>query len=197
MNEVSKKMKMADFKILDKQQQLTILNNHLITLKGLDGRLRDNFKSGEFDFSFALLKKNADDLGLVIDGKNYVAYAASGELPVVEPQQIVVNKDDASNQISSEFIESQLNLTTEEIIFVKQLFAESQLNKEQQFIVNDQPMLVVPTMSGKKKTKEISVYSKQWERWGKFKKQHSMYSGTDLLAMALQEFMDKYNEKLN
>lgn len=190
MNDVYKKMKMADFKILDKQQQLTILNNHLTTLKGMDGRLGDNFKSGEFDFSYSLLKKYAHELGLVIDGKNYVAYAASDELPVV-------NKDDASNQISSEFIESQQNLTTEEITFVKQLFAESQLNKEQQFIVNNQLILVVPTMSGKKKTKEISVYSKQWERWGKFKKKHSKYSGTDMLAMALQEFMDKYNEKLN
>lgn len=194
MNKVYTKMKMADFKILDKEQQLTILNNHLTTLKGLDGRLRDNFKSGEFDFSYSLLKKNAHDLGLIIDGKNYVAYAASGELPVVKPQQIVVNIDDVSNQISSEFIESQQDLTTEEIAFVKQLFTESKLNKEQQFIVNDQPMLVVPTMSGKKKTKEISVYSKQWERWGRFKKQYSMYSDTDLLAMALQEFMDKYNK---
>ena len=109
MNDVYTKMKMADFKILDQQQQLTILNNHLTTLKGMDGRLGDNFKSGEFDFSYSLLKKYAHELGLVIDGKNYVAYAASGELPVVEPQQIVVNKDDASNQISSEFIESQQN----------------------------------------------------------------------------------------
>lgn len=184
-------MKMADFKVLSRDEQITMLNNHLLSLKQLEGRLEDNFKRGDFDFSYSLLKKNAADLGIVVDGKNYVAYAAGDEPPAkqvaVKPKQDVVKQ-------TSDIVKSQQTLTDDEIAFVKELFAKSQLNNEQQFVVNGKPMLVVPTMVGAKKTTGISVYVEQWERWTQFKQKHSMYSGTDLMAMALQEFMDKYDD---
>lgn len=53
-------------------------------------------------------------------------------------------------------------------------------------------MLVVPVMVGEKKTTGISVYTEQWEHWSAFKKKYQMYSGTDLLALVLEEFMEKY-----
>ena len=40
----------------------------------------------------------------------------------------------------------------------------------------------------------ISVYVELRERWGKFEKVYPMYSGTELLALALEEFMEKYDE---
>ena len=40
-------------------------------------------------------------------------------------------------------------------------------------------------MAGSKKTTGISVYTEQWARWSEFKKKYQMYSGTDLLALAL------------
>ena len=175
---------MADFKALTREEQLTTLNNHLTSIKGLSGRLEDNFKSGMMDFSYSLLKKNADALGIVVDGKNYVAYAAGDE----PPQQDIVK------QTSEDLVKSQQTLTAEEIAFVKDLYAKSQLNNEQQFFVNDKPMLVVPVMTGKKKTTGISVYVEQWERWSAFKQKYNMYSGTDLLAMALDEFMANYDD---
>ena len=55
-------------------------------------------------------------------------------------------------------------------------------------------MLVVPVMVGEKKTTGISVYTEQWARWSEFKKKYQMYSGTDLLALALEEFMEKYGD---
>ena len=63
-------MKMADFKAFSLEERLTKLNNHLLSLKQMEGRLEDNFKTREFDFSYSLLKKNAADLGIVVDGKN-------------------------------------------------------------------------------------------------------------------------------
>ena len=69
---------------------------------------------------------------------------------------------------------------------------EKQINKEPIPAELNKPMLVMPKMDGEKTTTGISVYVEQWERWKKFKEQHNQYSGTDLLAMALQEFMDKY-----
>ena len=75
-------MKMADFKALTQAEQLTRLNTHLLMLKQLEGRLEDNFKRDEFDFSYSLLKKNAADLGIVVDGKRYVAYATGEEPPI-------------------------------------------------------------------------------------------------------------------
>ena len=86
----------------------------------------------------------------------------------------------------------QQNLTNDEIAFVKELYAKSQRNNEQQFFVNDKTMLVVPVMVGDKKTTGISVYTEQWDRWSAFKKKYQMYLGTDLLALALEEFMEKY-----
>lgn len=188
-------MKMADFKALSLDERLTRLNKHLLSLQQMEGRLEDNFKAGEFDFSYSLLKKNAADLGIVVDGKRYVAYAAGDEPPV--KQDIVKAKQDAvmlkQNNVKQDLVKSQQTLTTDEIAFIKDLYAKSQLNNEQQFFVNDRPMLVVPTIVGAKKTTGISVYVEQWERWGKFKEQYAMYSGTDLLALALDEFMNKYD----
>ena len=178
-------MKMADFKALSLEEGLTKLNNHLLSLKQLEGRLEDNFKTGAFDFSYSLLKKNAADLGIVVDGKHYVAYALGDEPPV---QQDVVK------QGFKDIVKVQQTLTNDEIAFVKELYAKSQRNNEQQFFVNDKPMLVVPVMVGDKKTTGISVYTEQWDRWSAFKKKYQMYSGTDLLALALEEFMEKYED---
>lgn len=183
-------MKMADFKALSLEEQLTTINNHLTSIRGLSGRLEDNFKSGIMDFSYSLLKKNAKELGFVVDGKNYVAYAIGDEPPV--KQDVVVSKQ--NNVKQQVIVELQQTLTTDEIAFVKQLYKADQANNnEQQFFVNGKPMLVVPTMVGTKKTTGISVYIDQWERWTTFKERYNMYSGTDLMALALDEFMDKYN----
>ena len=190
-------MKMADFKALPITERLTKLNKHLSNLKEMEGRLEDNFKSGEFDFSYSLLKKSAEELGITVDGKNYCAYSqvdifnlesAATEQDVVKTQQNLVK------QASQEAVTSQQTLTTDEIAFVKELYAKSQLNNEQQFFVNDKSMLVVPVMVGEKKTTGISVYTEQWARWSEFKKKYQMYSGTDLLALALEEFMEKYGD---
>lgn len=185
-------MKMADFKVLSRDEQLTKLNNHLLSLQSMEGRLEDNFKRDEFDFSYSLLKKNAAELGIIVDGKNYVAYAAGNEPPA---QQDIVKAKQIAVKTKQDVVKSQQDLTSEELAFVKQLFKDHQAhNNEQQFIVNGKPMLVLPTMVGAKKTTGISVYIEQWERWADFKAKHNMYSGTDLLAMALQEFMDKYDD---
>ena len=181
-------MKMDEFKVLSMEERLTKLNKHLLSIKDLPGRLEDKFKSGEFDFSYSLLKKNAKLLGIVIDGKNHIAYA---ELPV--QQNVVMSKQNNVKQASQEVIKSQQTLTSAEIAFVKELYAKSQLNNEQQCFVNDKSMLIVPVMVGEKRTTGISVYSEQWTKWSEFKAKHSQYSGTDLLAMAIQEFMDKYD----
>ena len=104
-------MKMNDFKALPLEEQLTKLNNHLLNLKDLAGRLEDNFKSEEFDFSYSLLKKNANELGITVDGKNYVAFKI-GDKPQqvfvtdkqnnkkqsVKQQQSIVKRNDVVNQ---------------------------------------------------------------------------------------------------
>lgn len=184
-------MKMDEFKALPMEDALTILNNHLLSLKDVGGRLEDNFKSGDFDFSYSLLKKKAGELGIVVDGKEYIAYQ-SGEAvpkrttPVVAP--VVKSKQSLVKEASPA-------LTREEIAFVKALFASQQeLVTPSQDVVKGRPMLVVPSMTGAKKTTGISVYVDIWERWSKFKSANRMYSGTDLMAMALEEFMEKYDE---
>ena len=179
-------MKMADFKALTLSERLTKLNAHLLSLKSLEGRLEDNFKRGEFDFSYSLLKKNAADLGMIVDGKNYVAYGIGDEPPI---------QTNVINQTSNNDVVKQTSLTNEEIAFLKQLYAQSQRNQEQLFLLDDKPMLVVPVMTGEKKTTSISVYIEQWERWNTFKQRHSMYSGTDLLAMAIEDFLEKYDNE--
>ena len=55
-------------------------------------------------------------------------------------------------------------------------------------------ILLLPHFAGSKKTTGISVYVELWERWGDFKKKYPMYSGTDLMAQALEEFMGKYDQ---
>lgn len=203
-------MKMADFKALSIEERITKLNKHLLSIKDLPGRLEDNFKNNEFEFSYSLLKKNAKNLGIAVDGKHYTAFRLDGfsqqnvinqtsEENVVKVQQDIVNVEKVvkqqQNNVKQDVVNAQQTLTNDEIAFIKDLYAKSQLNNEQQFIVNGKPMLVVPTMVGAKKTTGISVYSEQWERWAQFKSKYNMYSGTDLLAMALQEFMDKYSDE--
>ncbi|MER2109251.1 MAG: hypothetical protein ABS949_20205 [Solibacillus sp.] len=188
-------MKMADFKALSLEERLTKLNKHLLSLKTLGGRLEDNFKTGEFDFSYSLLKKNAAQLGITVDGKNYRAYYL---LPHVatdifeqenqsEQQEIVISKQ--NNVKQQQVVKTEeLSLTTDEIRFVKELFA----NKQD--LVKGKQTLLLPQFVGAKKTTGISVYVELWERWGNFKKAYPMYSGTNLLALALEEFMEKYDE---
>ena len=197
-------MKMADFKALSLEERLTKLNNHLLKLKDVPGRLEENLKSGEFDFSYSLLKKAEKELGITVDGKAYCAYAqidifnlenaATEQDVVMLEQNNVKQQQDTVKQASQEIVKSQQTLTNAEIAFVKELYAKTQLNNEQQFLVNDKPLLVVPVMTGAKKTTGISVYTEQWARWSEFKKKYQMYSGTDLLALALEEFMEKYGD---
>lgn len=189
-------MKMADFKALSLEERLTKLNKHLLKLKEMDGRLEDNFKSDEFDFSYSLLKKNAEQLGITVDGKNYRAYYL---LPHVatdifeqenqsEQQEIVISKQNNVKQQQKVVKTEELSLTIDEIRFVKELFTN-----KQDFVKAKQTLLL-PQFVGAKKTTGISVYVELWERWGNFKKAYPMYSGTDLLALALEEFMEKYDE---
>lgn len=188
-------MKMNDFKALPLEEQLTKLNNHLLNVKDMPGRLEDNFKSEEFDFSYSLLKKNANELGITVDGKNYVAFKM-GDIPqqviVIDKQnnkkQSVKQKQSVVNQQQGLLVEESIVLTNDELLFVKELF------KNKQDFVKAKQNLFLPQFVGSKKTTGISVYVELWERWGDFKKKYPMYSGTDLMAQALEEFMGKYEE---
>lgn len=197
-------LKMNDFKALPLDEQLTKLNNHLLSLKDKAGRLEDNFKSEEFDFSYSLLKKNANELGITVDGKNYVAFKMGDKLQQVsvidklnnkkqnvKQKQGVVKRNKIDNK-QQFFAETEnLVLTSDEVIFVKELY------KNKQNLVKAKQNLFLPQFAGSKKTTGISVYVELWEQWGKFKKKYPMYSGTDLMAQALEEFMEKYEEKLD
>lgn len=193
---------MGDFKSLPIEEALTKLNNHLLSLKSMNGRLEDNFKTGEFDFSYSLLKKSSKILGIEVDGKNYKAYRISDAIEKnideknsqenVNVKQNIVNTSDDNKTVDDK---DELLLNNEEILFIKQLYmSEQNLVKAQQEVVSTKQVLIVPKMSGKKKTTGVSVYVDVWERWGEFKKKHSMYSGTDLLAMAIEEFMKRYDD---
>lgn len=72
--------------------------------------------------------------------------------------------------VQQDIVKEQQTLTSDEIAFVKDLFAKSQFNNEQQFFVNNRRMLVVPVMVGPKKTTGISVYTEKWDRWDEFMK---------------------------
>lgn len=194
-------MKMNEFKALPLEEQLTKLNSHLLSLKDRPGRLEDNFKSEEFDFSYSLLKKNANELGITVDGKNYVAFKM-GDKPQqvlvidkqnnkkqsVKQKQSAVKRNDEVNQQQALVEKESIVLTEDELLFVKELF------KNKQDLVKAKQNLFLPHFVGVKKTTGISVYVELWERWGEFKKKYLMYSGTDLMAQALEEFMGKYKE---
>ena len=194
-------MNMPEFKALPIEEQLTRLNKHLLMIKDLPGRLEDNFKSGDFEFSYSLLKKDAPKLGITVDGKNYVAFK-TGEEPqqndvkkqqetkkkIVKTKQNDVKNNNLVKQNQQIVTEETLELTTEEILFVKELF------KNKQDLVKTKQTLFLPQFVGAKKTTGISVYVELWGRWNEFKKQYPMYSGTDLMALALEEFMEKYDE---
>lgn len=197
-------MKMTEFKALSLEEQLIKLNNHLLSLKDMAGRLEDNFRSEEFDFSYSLLKKNANELGIMVDGKNYVAFKI-GDKPQqvlvidkqnnkkqsVKQKQSVVKRNDFVNQQQALVEKESIVLTDDELFFVKELF------KNKQDFVKAKQNLFLPQFVGAKKTTGISVYVELWERWGDFKKNYPMYSGTDLMAQALEEFMGKYEESLD
>lgn len=197
-------MKMTEFKALPLEEQLTKLNNHLLSLKDMAGRLEDNFKSEEFDFSYSLLKKNANELGIMVDGKNYMAFKMgdksqqvlvidkqNNKKQIVKQKQSVVIRNDIVNQQQVLVGKESIVLTKDELLFVKELF------KNKQDLVKPKQNLFLPQFVGSKKTTGISVYVELWERWGEFKKKYPMYSGTDLMALALEEFMEKYEESLD
>lgn len=173
-------MKLQEFKALPLDELLLRLNSHLLSLRSIGGRLEDKFKNDEFDFSYSALKKSEKSIGIKVDGANYQAFKLGDTPPVVDSQQKSVKQ---SQRIVGDDIPA---LTKEEILFVKSLF------KGQQNPVKTQQNLWVPQMKGKKKTTGIYVYEDVWKRWAEFKKQYPMYSGTDLMALALEEFMDKY-----
>lgn len=181
-------MKMNDFKALTLEERLIKLNNHLLNLKNVSGRLEDKFKSDEFDFSYSLLVKNSKDLGIKIDGKNYVVYAIGEAAPVVKDEQSIVKQKKVVKQKQEINNDEKINLTKDEILFVKELF------KSKQDVVNQQQMLMIPQFQSAKKTTGISVYVDIWNEWNDFKKQYP-YSGTDLMALALIEFMEKYKNR--
>ena len=194
-------MKMNDFKALPLEEQLTKLNNHLLNLKDMPGRLDDNFKSEEFDFSYSLLRKNANELGITVDGKNYVAFKMGNkpqQVLVIDKQdnkkqgvkqkQSIIKRNDVVIQQQTLVETESMVLTNDEIIFVKELF------KNKQNLVKPKQNLFLSQFAGLKKTTGISVYVELWERWGEFKKKFPMYSGTDLMAQALEEFMGKYDQ---
>lgn len=178
-------MKMAEFKALSIDEQITKLNKHLSNIKNMPGRMDTNFKNDEFEFSYSLLKKDAKKLGIVVDGKQYLAYKLGEKAPAVNGKQDVVKTEKVVKEQNN--VEEKLHLTKDEILFVKDLFNKQELVKSKQ-------TLFLPTFNGAKKTTGISVYVEIWERWGEFKKRYPMYSGTDLLALALEEFMEKYDE---
>ena len=194
-------MKMAEFKALPLEEQLLRLNKRLLEVKDVPGRLEDKFKNDEFDFGYSLLTKTAKSLGIKVDGKNYCAYKLDEEPPVVtdkqkvvkdksivKQQQVIVKQENVVKQ-SQEVVKSEEpQLTTDEILLVKALF------KDKDNLVKSQQTLFVPQMMGAKKTTGISVYIELWERWNEFKKKYPMYSGTDLMALALEEFMERYDE---
>ena len=73
-----------------------------------------NFKGGIFDFSYSLLK-NAADLGIIVDGKNYVAYPSGDESR--GSTNIVMSKQ---NNVKQHQIIDKVKhtLTTDGIVFV-------------------------------------------------------------------------------
>ena len=129
-------MKMGDFKALPLAERLTRLNKHLANLKEMEGRLEDNFKTGEFDFSYSLLKKSAEELGITVDGKNYCAYSQVDIFNlenVATEQDVVMSKQNNVKQqqviVKQDTVKAQQTLTNDEIAFVKELYAKSQFNK--------------------------------------------------------------------
>ena len=180
-------MKMKEFKELTTEEQLKLLNTHLSEIKGMKGRLEDKFSNETFEFSYSMLRKSFGELGIKVT--NYVAYKIDEE-PVVNVEQNVVktskNTEKSIVKTKQEIVKGEnLSLTNDEILFVKQLF------KEKQSIVNTKQTLTMQTFEGPKKTTGISVYVDLWEDWNEFKKKFP-YSSTDLMAMALKEFMEKY-----
>lgn len=170
----------------------------------MPGRLEDNFKSEEFDFSYSLLRKNANELGITVDGKNYVAFKMGNkpqQVLVIDKQnnkkqgvkqkQSIIKRNDVVIQQQTLVETESMVLTNDEIIFVKELF------KNKQNLVKPKQNLFLSQFAGSKKTTGISVYVELWERWGEFKKKFPMYSGTDLMAQALEEFMGKYDQASN
>lgn len=174
-------------------KQIELLTERLNEIKDIKGRLDEKFKNDVFEFDFSNFRKEKVKLGYEI--KNYVVYQLDGN--VFETQKDVKQKQNVVNEYSDikqnvvkeeQVIGEQISLTKDEILFVKELF------KNKQELVKPKQPLFLPNFSGTKKTTGISVYIELWERWGHFKKRYPMYSGTDLLALALEEFMEKYDE---
>lgn len=189
-------MKMAEFKELPIEDALTMLNEYMLSIKDVPGRLEDNFKDGPFGFGYSSLTKYFRTIGVKLDPYTYQFSSVND----VKPRQVVVKQKPVKKE--QLVVKSKQELTIEEIMFVKELFVNKHsIVKESQELVNSKQepvkpsLLVVPVMSGAKKQTGISVYADVWERWGDFKKEYSMYSGTDLLTLAIEEFMDKYQEK--
>ena len=171
-------MKMKEFKELTTEEQLKLLNNRLSEVKNVRGSLEVKFPNEILEFSYSTLRKAFGELGIKVT--NYVAYKNDKETEVVDDVEKPVVKT------KQEIVKDEnLSLTNDEILFVKQLF------KEKQSVVNSEQTLTMQTFVGPKKTTGISVYTEIWEEWNEFKKKFP-YSTTDLMAMALKEFMQKY-----
>lgn len=185
---------MAEFKALPTEEGLTMLNEYMLSIKDIPGRLEEKFKDGPFEFGYSLLNKYFRGIGISLDKETY--QFVSNDIvkvtnEVVKTKQDVVKREKPKEQT---VVKQEQTLTTEEILFVKELFSRKQNDvKDTDGVVKQ--TLFVPHMTGEKKQSGISVYADVWERWGEFKASYSMYSGTDLLTLALEEFMEKYNEK--
>ncbi|MBE3102965.1 MAG: hypothetical protein IMZ40_01890 [Bacilli bacterium] len=181
-------MKMNELKELSIDEILPMLNDYFLTLKDVPGRLEDNFKDGPFEFGYSLLKKNAKSLGIIVDGKNFFCYKSGY---VVKDEQELVKYEKFVKQRVVKSSQDVVKLTCDEVDFVKRLYAESVSDVSKQDLI-DKIMLVVPHMTGIKTQSGVSVYKDVWDRWRTFKEDYVMYSGTDLLTLALDEFMEKY-----
>lgn len=82
-------------------------------------------------------------------------------------------------------------LTSEEIEFIRTLMSQQQGVTS---VNNTEIELKISVKEGEKKTTGVSVYVDTWDEWMEFKKAYP-YSGTDVLDLALREFMDKYKKK--
>ncbi|MFJ5772542.1 hypothetical protein [Psychrobacillus sp. NPDC093180] len=182
-------MNMTEFRELPMDEGLTILNEYMLKIKNEPGRLEDKFKGGPFEFGYSLLTKHFRPLGIKLDKDTY-------QFVVGESNNLATLKTTVEKK-KQEIVTSEQSLTKEELMFVKQLFKEKQLlvNVKSKREVVKEKKLFVPQMTGEKMQSGISVYKDVWDRWRAFKEDYGMYSGTDLLTLALEEFMNKYENK--
>lgn len=84
--------------------------------------------------------------------------------------------------------EKEVKLTEREIILLKNLAYNYNFIMEK---VEDEPK-VKRRNNDTISTTSVRMYSDVWSRWQQFSKEWSIYNSVDLMASALEEYMDKY-----